>query len=52
LHQLARLLAHNFFADPDSASHNADDPLATASLDDVDLQPLIDRATAFLARAD
>lgn len=52
LHQLARLLAHNFFADPDSASHTDDRPLGTASLDDVDLKPLIDRATAFLARAD
>jgi 4-hydroxyphenylacetate 3-monooxygenase len=54
LHQLARMLAHNFFGGPDSANQSAtpDDPLRTASLDNTDLQPLIDRATAFLSRAD
>lgn len=54
MHELARMLARNFFRGPDSASQSTapDDAVGTASLVDTDLQPLIDRAAAFLSRAD
>jgi 4-hydroxyphenylacetate 3-monooxygenase len=54
MHELARMLARNFSGGPDSASQSTtlDDALGTASLEDTDLQPLIDRAAAFLSRAD
>jgi 4-hydroxyphenylacetate 3-monooxygenase len=54
MHELARVLAGNFLGGPDSANQSSalDDPLGTASLEDTDLKPLIDRAAAFLSRAD
>jgi 4-hydroxyphenylacetate 3-monooxygenase len=54
MHELARMLARNFSGDPESASQSTalDDAVDTASLEDTDLQPLIDRAAAFLSRAD
>ena len=52
--ELARMLARNFSGGPDSASQSTalDDAVGTGSLEDTDLQPLIDRAAAFLSRAD
>jgi 4-hydroxyphenylacetate 3-monooxygenase len=54
MHELARVLARNFSGGPDSANQGSalDDPLGTVSLQDTDLKPLIDRAAAFLSRAD
>jgi 4-hydroxyphenylacetate 3-monooxygenase len=54
MHELARLLARNFSGQPDSASQSTalHDAVGTASLEDTDLQPMIDRAAAFLSRAD
>ena len=54
MHELARMLARNFSGDPDSANQSTalDDAVGSASLEDTDLQPLIDRAAAFLSRAD
>jgi len=54
MHELARMLARNFSGAPDSASQTTalHDAVGTASLQGMDLQPLIDRAAAFLSRAD
>jgi 4-hydroxyphenylacetate 3-monooxygenase len=54
MHELVRTLAHNFSGGPHSTSQTSalDDSAGTASLEDTDLKPLIDRTAAFLSRAD
>jgi len=51
---LARMLTRNFSGARDSVSQSSalDDLTGTASLEETDLKPLIDRAAAFLRRAD
>jgi len=54
MHELARMLAGSFSDGPDAVSQGPalDFRAGTASLEDTDLKPLIDRVAAFLARAD
>ncbi|HEY2484003.1 MAG TPA: 4-hydroxyphenylacetate 3-hydroxylase N-terminal domain-containing protein [Candidatus Binataceae bacterium] len=54
MHELVQMLARNFSGGPHLASQASalDDSAGTASLEDTDLKPLIDRTAAFLSRAD
>jgi hypothetical protein len=53
-HELVRMLVRNFSGGPHSAGQPSalDDSAGTASLEDTDLKPLIERTAAFLSRAD